>query len=264
MAITAVISALGAPGVSTTVAALATAWPGPLLAADADPVRGALVPGWLSRWWVDGRLTTETGVVTFAASTRRMTTVPAEGLAGHVHAVPHARHIRVLPGVLHAEQAIAIGSDGWSRLASALRDVTKSGPDVLVDAGRWCPQTPWPLLNAADRVLLAVRPSLRSCSGSTDLARYLTDRYQRVELAVLAADSRQAADTAQALGVPVGFSLPEDAPSARVFSDGAEQPKHLHRRPLWKAIRSTARGLHRQAHVTVRFCRDSTRAGVGE
>ena len=264
MTITAMISALGAPGVSTTVAALATAWPKAVLAVDADPVRGSLVPGWLSRWWVDGRITTDTGVVTFAASTRRMISVPAEGLVGHTHEIPHARHSRVLPGVLHPEQAVAIGSDGWSRLASALRDLSRAGPDVLIDAGRWCPQTPWPLLDVADRVLLAVRPSLRSCSGSTDPARYLGDQFPRVELAVLAADSRSATDTGRTLELPVGFWLPEDAPSARVFSDGTAAPVRLERRPLWKAVRSTSRALDRQDHVGVRFCRDFRPAGVGE
>ncbi|MCA1229414.1 hypothetical protein [Saccharopolyspora sp. 6M] len=252
MAITALISALGAPGVSTTVAALSTAWPGPVLAVDADPVRGSLVPGWLSRWWVDGRITTD-GVVTFAASTRRMPSVPAEGLAGHAQEVPHARHVRVLPGVLHREQTTAIGSEGWSRLASALRDLSRSGPDVLVDAGRWSPATPWPLLAEADRVLLAVRPSLRSCSGSTDLARHLADRYAAVELAVLAADSHGTADTAAVLGLPVGLTVPEDAMSAQVFSDGARIPARLERRPLWKATRRNARALHHQAHRPVRF-----------
>ncbi|WP_338600501.1 hypothetical protein [Saccharopolyspora sp. SCSIO 74807] len=266
MAITTMISALGAPGASTTVAALTTAWPGPVLAVDADPVRGSLVPGWLSRWWVDGRITTETGVVTFAASTRRMTSVPAEGLASHTAQVPNARHIRVLPGVLHAEQAIAIGSEGWARLASALRDLTNAGPDVLVDAGRWCPHTPWPLLNVADRVLLAVRPSLRSCSGSADLARYLFDRFEHVQLAVLAADSPGAADTARALDLPRGLALPDDASSARVFADGATEPFGLARRPLWKATRRTARALHAQAHSPIRGTRglDSTQAGVAE
>ncbi|MGW0891501.1 hypothetical protein [Saccharopolyspora sp. NPDC002578] len=253
MAITALISALGAPGVSTTVAALSTAWPGPVLAVDADPVRGSLVPGWLSRWWVDGRITTD-GVVTFAASTRRMRSVPAEGLAGHAQEVPHARHVRVLPGVLHREQTTAIGSEGWSRLASALRDLSRSGPDVLVDAGRWSPTTPWPLLAEADRVLLAVRPSLRSCSGSTDLARLLAERVgTRAQVAVLGADSSTAAEAASVVGLPLGLSMPLDYPAAQVFSDGVHGPPHLDQRRLWKATRRNARALHHQAHRPVRF-----------
>lgn len=254
MAITALISALGSPGVSTTVAALATAWPGPVLAVDADPVRGALVPGWLSRWWVDGRITTASGVVTFASSTRRMSSVPAEGLAGHAQEVPHARHVRVLPGVLHREQTTAIGSEGWPRLASALRDLTRSGPDVLIDAGRWSPTTPWPLLTEADRVLLAVRPSLRSCSGSTDLARLLADQVgPRAQLAVLGTDSSTAAETAAAVELPLGLAMPLDYPAAQVFADGVHGPPHLEQRRLWRAARRNARALHRQAHHPVRF-----------
>lgn len=257
--ITAMISALGAPGVSTTVAALATAWPGPVLAVDADPVRGALVPGWLSRWWVDGRVSTETGIATVAAATRGLTSLPAEALAGHTQQVPHARHVRVLGGVLHREQSVAIGTEGWHRLASALRDLSDSGPDVLIDAGRRDTQTPWPLLAEADRILLAVRPRLRSCSGSTDLARSLRARYgDRVQLAVLATESRTAAEAAAALDLPVGITVPVDFPSAQVFADGVHGPEHLQRRPLWKATRRVARGLHRQAHRPIGFDHEPT------
>jgi len=251
------ISALGAPGVSTTVAALATAWPGPVLAVDADPVRGALVPGWLSRWWVSGRISTETGVVTVAAATRGLEAVPAEALAGHAQEVPHARHVRVLPGLLHREQSVAIGTDGWTRLASALRDVTRCGPDVLIDAGRRDPRTAWPLLAEADRILLAVRPHLRSCSGATDLARSLHARYgQRVALAVLACESRAASEAAATLDLPVAVTMPADPLAAQVFSDGLRGPRHLQRRPLWTAARRTARALHRQAHRPVGFDHD--------
>lgn len=102
--------------------------------------------------------------------------------------------------------------------------------------------------------MLAVRPRLRSCSGSTDLAMSLRARYgDRVQLAVLAGDSQSAADTAAALDLPVAITVPMDLPSSQVFADGIHGPVHLERRPLWKAVRRIARGLHRQARRPVGF-----------
>jgi MinD superfamily P-loop ATPase len=42
-----IVSGKGAPGATTTLAALAAAWPAPVLLADCDPDGGDLAPGWL-------------------------------------------------------------------------------------------------------------------------------------------------------------------------------------------------------------------------
>jgi hypothetical protein len=51
-------------------------------------------------------------------------------------------------------------------------EILQRGRDVLVDAGRMVTDRGcWPVLQAADRVLLAVRPSVRSVHAGWSLQR---------------------------------------------------------------------------------------------
>lgn len=247
MAVITMLSAKGAPGVTTACAALATVWPSSVLLVDADPGGGDLLSGWAGQWWVEGRLRSDRGVVSFAAATRRLESVPAEGLVGHAQEVPAAGHLRFLGGVTSRAQAGAMGSEGWKRLASALRDLTaQEGPDVLVDAGRWAPETPWPLIAEADLVLVGVRPSLRHVTASLPLIAALRAMVPSTRLgaAVTATTSRDADNVAQALGIPVGLELPDDPAAARALSDGFthyREPRHC---ALLRSSRRAARRLH--------------------
>lgn len=233
----------GAPGVSTTVGALTASWPGRVLAVDADPHGGALIPGWLGPWWVGGRVDATRSVVSFASATRHLTAVPDEGLVGHTQDVPGAGHARVLGGVSNRAQASAIGPDGWSRLASATRDLTTDGgPDLLIDAGRWSPDTPWPLITEADLVLIGLRPTLRHTAAAAPLITTLRQAVpaERIAAAVSASTRGAAENTARALDIPVAFELPDDPVGARVFSDGTSQPR---RSPLLRASHVAGRRL---------------------
>ncbi len=247
MAVITMLSAKCSPGVTTAVAALATVWPHHLLVVDADPGGGDLLSGWVGQWWVDGRLTTSRGVVSFAAATRHLDAVPSEGLAGHVQEVPGHDHLRLLAGVTNRAQAGAIGEDGWRRLASAARDLTAHDrPDVLIDAGRWVPETPWALVTEADLVLVGVRPSLRHVSAALPLITALRELVPitRLGAAVSATTSREADGVARALGIPVGLELPDDPAAARVLSDGCAhslKPRHC---ALLRTSRMAARRLH--------------------
>ncbi|MEV4731900.1 hypothetical protein [Saccharopolyspora sp. NPDC049426] len=248
MALVTVLSAKGSPGVTTGIAALATVWPDRLLVVDADPAGGDLLPGWAGQWWVDGRLTSDRSVLSFASSTRHLESVPAEGLAGHAQEVPDSTGLRLLAGVNDPVQAGAIGSDGWKRLASALRDLSGSGPDVLVDAGRWSPATPWPLVAESDLVLVGVRPTLRHIVAADRLVRVLRDLVpsQRLGAAVSVATSRQADDAARALAIPVGMELPDDPTAAGALCDGGTPCLQPRRSALLRTSRKAARRLHTQ------------------
>ncbi|MGW1680093.1 hypothetical protein [Saccharopolyspora sp. NPDC002376] len=246
MAVIAMVSAKCSPGVSTAVAALATVWPHRLLVVDADPTGGDLLTGWGGAWLVDGRLNAGCGVVSFAASTRHLDAVPSEGLAGHVQEVPGLEHVRLLAGVASQAQAAAIGDAGWLRLASAIRDLSREGPDILIDAGRWGPGTPWTLLTEADLVLVGLRPSLRHLTAVRPLIGAVRELVPitRIGLLVAATTSSPADRIAHATGVPVGVELPDDPTAARFFSDGigGHPPR---RRALLRTSRKAALRLHR-------------------
>ncbi|MBB5157478.1 hypothetical protein [Saccharopolyspora phatthalungensis] len=232
---------------TTAIAGLASTWPSPVLVVDADPSGGDLVPGWLGSWSANGWIQPDKGVVSFARATRQLVSVPSEGFAGHVQPVPGIGHARLLAGVTSRAQAAAIGDDGWHRIASAARDLTRDdGPDVLIDAGRWVPGTPWPLITEADLVLLTVRPSLRHVQAALPIARTLHETVppDRLGLAVCATAHRSAHFVARVLGSPLVLELPDEPDGARVFSEGARRHHDPEQCQLHQATHKAARRFH--------------------
>lgn len=244
MSLMTVLSAKSSPGVSTSVAALATLWPAPVLVIDADPAGGDLLSGWTGRWWVSGQLRSDANVVSFATTTRHLDAVPAEALVGHVQQVPELEHVRLLAGVSRRTQAEAIGVEGWQRLANAARDLATGQADVLVDLGRWEPATPWPLLHASDLILLGLRPTLRHLRTAMPVIETLQRELpnQPVKAAVLASTRQRADNLSQALDLPVAMQLPDDRDSAFLLSDGLSPPpaRVPRTRPLFAAARTAA------------------------
>ncbi|RJQ77675.1 hypothetical protein D5S17_14740 [Pseudonocardiaceae bacterium YIM PH 21723] len=221
MAMIAFVSAKGSPGATSTVAALASSWPAPLLVVDADPAGGDLAPGWLSAWLPSGHVRLDRGVVSFTAATRRFARVTAAELTPHLQQVPDLDSVKVLVGLTDPAQNVVIGRDGWQRLAQA---VTGAGVDVLVDVGRLGPDTPWSLLQGAQLVLLSVRSTQRSVlAGRVALSALATQVDQSLlGLSVSASTPSRADEVGRALGMTVGVRLPVDPVGATVFSDGSE------------------------------------------
>jgi hypothetical protein len=224
MAIISILSAKASPGTTTTAAVLAVTWPAPVVLVGADPAGDDLVGGYLGPWIAKGWVYPNKGVVSFATATRHAELGQPCDLAAHTQLLPGARAARVLLGLVEPAQYPAVGAAGWQRLAQALTDSAGPGSasDAIVDCGRFGPATPKVLLEAADLVLVAVRPSHRSVLASRPLVRLLRGMIgpERLGLAVVAANSRQADEVADVLGLSVGVWLPQDSVTARVFSDG--------------------------------------------
>lgn len=122
---------------------------------------------------------------------------------------------------------------------------------MLVDAGRWGAQTPWPLLSDADLVLVGVRPTLRHVTATLPLVDALRESVaaERIGAAVSVTTSREADNVAEALGIPVGVELPDDPAGARMFSDGsATHPVANRRSPLVRTASTAARRLHHRVN----------------
>ncbi|MFC4004930.1 hypothetical protein ACFS2C_23440 [Prauserella oleivorans] len=250
MAVIALMSAKAAPGVTTAVAALAWVWPTEVLLADCDPAGGDLAAGWLGRWLLAGQLRADRGVLSFATETRHERGGSCGSLDGHAQPVAVAPHIRLLAGLASPAQNASVGAAGWHRLAQAL---TTTGParDVLVDLGRYSPATPHALLQAADLVLLAVRPHARHVLAArpalAELARQLEP--DRLGLAVCATTAAGSRDVRNALGFAVGLELPHDPRAAAVLSDGEYGGLPAARALLLRAARRTALRLHRTLNL---------------
>ena len=236
--LTVLVSGKAAPGVTTSALALALSWPRAVLVADCDPAGGDMAAGYLP-----GRVSADRGLLSWATAARRG--VPAMAAAtmfsGHVVQVPENPNVWLMPGFSTSTQGASFTSDAWERLALALeRSAASAGRDALVDAGRLVGERAcWPVLRAADLVLLTVRPSVRSvhaAQGAAMLLRTELGDLAKVAALVVGDGPYSAAEVADALGVPLCGTLPQDSRAAQVLSDGASVGgKALNRSALLKA-----------------------------
>lgn len=242
MPVIVIVSGKASPGATTSAAALAWAWPSPVVLADCDPVGGDLTAGWLSPWVLSGWLRRDIGVLSFATATRHDSTATAESLTGHLQAVPGAPNVRVLIGLAQASHAASVGELGWRRLAEALAE---TDADAIVDCGRLGPSTPWPLVWGADLVLVAVRPLPRHVIAARAALAMLRRQVEpaRLELLACAARASTSSSVEHALDVSVRAELPEDHAAASVFSDGMDEPLGLSRSLFARSARTAATRL---------------------
>jgi hypothetical protein len=227
VAIIALVSGKSAPGITTSVALLASVWPRPVVAVDADPAGGDLAIGWLG----ERRLPyPDRGVLSFAIESARTGAGGPATLDQHLQRVPGVPNCRLLTGFADMTQLRFVTVDGWYRLADELSELSRSGTDVLVDCGRLGTTTPMPLLRAADLVLIAVRPNLRDRGPARSLVGRLRSMVdpEKLGLAVLATTRQGTADVERHLGLYAMVSLPANRRVAMSFSHGA-------RRPVWSS-----------------------------
>jgi len=235
------LSGKASPGVTASTWALALAWPAPVLAVDADAAGGDMVAGLLA-----GRVSAETGLPSWCAATRRLpATEAASLLSAHTVVMPEADHVNFMPGLQSPAQVSMLLDGGWDRLAQALRHDPR---DVLIDAGRLCEASAWPVIHDADRVLLGVRGTVRSVhvasNAITTLREHIGD-LDRVALVFVGRGAYSPADVRRQLSLPVVGSLPHDVATADALTDGARVALHgLHRTKLLRAAREIAAQLH--------------------
>jgi len=226
MAMITLISAKGSPGVTTSIAALAYRWPRPVLVADCDPSGGDLAMGWLARYWLNGWLRRDRGLLSFVTATRHDGDMnPNKDISVHAQPVPDTAHARILVGITEPSQLAAVGAEGWRRVASSLAQLPAGQQvDVLVDCGQYGPTTPSSLIAAADLVLLVVRPThrhLQAARATADLLRRQVPQ-QRLGMAMTSATTAGLVAARDVLRLPCGLALPHGPGPAAVFSDGVE------------------------------------------
>ena len=168
MALVVLVSAKGAPGVTTLTVALAALSPG-AVAADLDPDGGDLV---LRYRRDDGApLNPDQGLLSLAASLRRDPNefVGAGPIDAHLQVTSGG--LEVLLGARGPDQAIGLGPL-WSPLARALAEADRP---VFADCGRIGPASPtMPVLMVADAVIMVARAELEELSHLRERLRFLT------------------------------------------------------------------------------------------
>lgn len=239
MAVVALASASGSPGVTTTAVGLALLWPRPVLLVEADPTGGSnLLAGYFRGLHEYG-----TGLIELALTANDLGDALAEA------ACPiEGTSVSFVAGTRSHTQARALG-DLWAPLAQVLSDLEANGQDVIVDAGRLgLTGSPEPLLEAADLALLVSRTALPNLASLRSWAqayrREALDWHQAGVLLVGEGQPYSSREVASVVNLPVVASLPDDPASAAVFSRGAPPPKRFETRPLARALTAAIASIH--------------------
>jgi hypothetical protein len=229
-------SAKSSPGVTTTVAALAAAWPADrdVFVAELDPAGGDLV--------VRFDLAAEPGLVSLAAAGRR--DLRRDTFLAHTQALPFEQPEGALRRVLVAPVAADQSAAALATLRIGLLPVLGVlGGDVLIDCGRLDPGSPAAeLATGADLLVVVARPVL---SEVHHLATRLAGlRPKALSLVTVGDRPYPVTEVATAVGATALGTMPLDPRAAEALAAaGPGVLKSLRRSPLLRDARAVAEGL---------------------
>lgn len=222
MAVIALTSASGSPGVTTTALGLALSRSRPTLVLDADPTGGsAYLAGYLR-----GQVAPPDALIDLymASTTGRLRDVLPQVLVP----IPDSK-VSLIPGMRSHVQAEAL-SPLWDPLLAALKGLSGTGQDVIVDLGRvgltgWARQ----IARGADLTLLVVRSDLVALAGARSWASTLASEAAEIGagsttglLVVGPGNPYSAKEIPGVLGLPLIASVDWDPKAAAVFSAGKQ------------------------------------------
>jgi hypothetical protein len=233
MALYALISPGGSPGVTTAALALALTWPRPVIVAECDPGGGGILAGLFA-----GHLPAPRGLLGAAFEAGRGPAAIAAELDTQLVSLDDTGNRRLLAGISDPRQAPGL-SPVWPAIAAGL---ASQSADVIADCGRLDVGATQPLsvLAQATEVIIVMRRTLRQVAASrprAEMASQLLGGRERLSLLLVGERGLRAAEIAKALEVPVIGSLPDDRKTALVLSDGTGKRAHLQRRPLMRGAR---------------------------
>lgn len=239
MAVIALASASGSPGVTTTALGMALLWPRPVLLVEADPTGGS---GILAGYFRGAREYTS-GIIELALSSSNV----SDALADVAQPI-EGTQVSMVAGTRSHAQAGAV-CDLWSPLAEALAELESAGQDVIIDAGRLgLSGSPEPLLDAADLALLVSRTTLPALSALRSWADFFQrpplDLYQSAVLLVGDGQPYGAHEVSNVVDLPVVATLPDDPESAAVFYRGAAPPRRFETSPLTRSLHAAIAAIH--------------------
>jgi hypothetical protein len=243
MALFALVSPGGSPGVTTAALALALGWPGQLIIAECDPSGGDIMAGLLA-----GHLPAGAGLLSLALEAGHGTDTPAAALWRHLVELDDERSRLLLAGLSDPRQAAGLAGL-WPALAATLAGMPA---DVIADCGRVdLAADVRPVLVAASLAVMVLRPTLRQISRAVPRIEMLTGLLgrQRLVAMLVGEGTCSARDVARAIGIPVAATLPHDAKTAAVLSDGSGNRRGLSARPLARAAIAAGRPLREAAQA---------------
>jgi hypothetical protein len=235
VAIIALCSAKGSPGVTTTGLAFCLSWSRRSILAECDPAGGDVLAGFLQ-----ANISPDRGVEKLAAAAMRDRLV--DDFWGQLIDLEAPRGARLLlPGVNDPARAAGLAYI-WQQLGDYFAALENANPafDVIVDCGRLVTaNAPTPLVHRADLVLLVARTNLPSLSAAAVAAVHLrADLAEHggadaLGLITITDGSYRPSEVASAFAavpggveVPVIASLPDDATTAKEITLGGMWRPH--------------------------------------
>lgn len=226
MAVIALASGKGSPGVTTAALALALTWQGRCVLAECDPAGGSVQAGYLA-----GALPADRGIRELAVAELRGEDLRERWWNQLVDLqAPHRQRL-LLPGITDPVQSGAL-RPVWDRLATFFAELEQAQPsfDVIVDCGRLTTQNPpWPLLSRADAVLLVVRATLPGMSAAYPAIRMLHTHLTEggagttsLGLLVTGEGDQPVRTVAHELRTPALVHFPDDPRTATVLTRGGQ------------------------------------------
>ncbi|MGC5332445.1 ParA family protein [Micromonospora sp. DT62] len=223
MAIIALVSAKGSPGVTTAALACALTWHRRLVLAECDPAGGSILAGYLG-----GALDGPRGIGELAVGELRDGNLESAFWSQLVDLDAPKRERLLLPGVVDPAQAGSI-TPLWQRFADFFGSLEGGDPpyDVVVDCGRLhVVGPPWPILRAASVVLLVSGARLPDLSGTRAMARTIERDFAEHRVPpgtlrlLLVGDGHGSGEVSKALRLPVIARMPHDPRTAEVLGLG--------------------------------------------
>lgn len=239
MAVYALVSAGGSPGVTTTALALALTWPSRVVLAECDPACGDILAGLYA-----GHLSAPGGLLGVAFEAGRGGSAVVAELDRQLAPLDSTGQRMFLAGLSDPRQAPGL-APAWPAVARAMACHVA---DVIADCGRLdaSDAQPFAVLTEAAAVVLVLRPTLRQVARARpriEMLAQLLGGTERIGLLIVAEGGHSPKEIASALGVRVLASMPQDGKTAAVLSDGEGRRHGLAERPLMRAARTAGQAL---------------------
>jgi hypothetical protein len=151
---------------------------------------------------------------------------------------------KFLAGISDPRQALGL-SPVWPGIAIALASLEA---DVIADCGRFDAGATQPLsvLAEAHGVLMVMRPTLRQVSAARpriDMVAQVLGGRDKLGLLLIGEAGLRPVDISRTLDLRVVASLPDDASTAKVLSDGDGRRTRLDRTSLMRAAKTAGRAV---------------------
>jgi len=238
----ALCSITGSPGVTTTAVGLALCWSRPTVLLEADPTgSSAILAGYLRGQLVPPDALIELVVAHSQGRLRAQ-------ISQVILTLPNSQ-VSLIPGPRSHTQPGAL-SGLWDPLLAALKDLSSTGQDTIIDLGRLGHEgSATPIVYGADLTLVVTGSDLVSLSGARSRVSALRDQFgelgssQTLGLVVVGPGRPYSAkEIGDVLQLPVVATVPHEPKTAGAFSRG-EQVRKLSNTALVRSLRVAQSGI---------------------